>query len=572
MPAEHRALAARVRDGESHVRWNDHPLVHLRNEDRIVPVEHRGGSYHEIDWLTGKQRHGVPLIDRDRDTGKFYSRLVGLKGGMRADEIEVMNVKLSERFTVQTTEPLLARAADIDERPFADLFDRHFTISVLDEATRFDARAFFGTLYQDSPTFRSLFNHAADSSAETAAPAVWKIMVGSYKRAITKFAQSVIEIPPDDVLSAERYIGNGVDYKPAQREQAYLHEMVHALTKERDPASTRALRNRGPIVYLTDKILSEAGYDFPQQVMYSRPPRDAALLKALRPHERPGYNWETVARAMEVENRYLDGIADAQAGAVRQTRILGEAVENRLTVKEVDAMHEELASSTQRPDDLPYFGDRFEAGFESAVDTQGHILRSKGVLGDIELFYGRLHARSKLFRRLFDAFDGARAPGVGQAKWKFVLPPEGAAGDPVAARFAHGVDETAKTVHLSGAPAYYLSNEGIARIERCRELTEAMVQILTRRGGVAEDLAHRNRGAVVWLADRILQEAGYPYPKRIAYATAAQSDTVAQEQLALYETVVRRAASAEDRHLDSLHPKRHRQVLACLGCRPRAHS
>ncbi|WP_207002935.1 hypothetical protein, partial [Trinickia mobilis] len=138
VPAEHRALAARVRDGESHVHWGNHPLVHLRNEDRIVPVAHRGGSYHEIDWLTGKRRHGVPLIDRDRDTGKFYSRLVGLKGGMRADEIEVMNVKLSERFTVQTTEPLLARAADIDERPFAELFDRHFTISVLDAATRFD--------------------------------------------------------------------------------------------------------------------------------------------------------------------------------------------------------------------------------------------------------------------------------------------------------------------------------------------------------------------------------------------------------------------------------------------------
>jgi hypothetical protein len=561
VPEEHRALAARVRAGDTAVQWKDYLLVHVRNEDRIAPVEHQGGSYHEIDWITGERRRGVPLITRNRATGRYYSRLDVLHGGMRGGELEVMGVSLSERLTVLATESLLRRATDLGERRFADLFAQYFTIAAAEGATLFDARALFAALYRDSPTFRRLFNYASDYGRLATSSGGWTITIGQFARPVTKFEQCLIEIPIDAQIVNEQYLGIDGNNKlahigeiyPVRHEQVHLHEMVHALTGANDPLRSADLRHRGPVVYLTDKILSEAGYDLPQQAMYRRPNHGWSA-------QEPGYDWDNLLRAMEIENRRLDAIVDAKVPVSDGTRILESAVENRLTVQQLGLAFAQLSAGER--DFTEAMNWRLNVGFEfPAVDAPGGTPDVRKI-ADV---YRRFYNRSPLFRRLFDKlYDWTAEYMDGNAKWTFVAQREPAA-DALPAHVVHGVDSITRTVHLSSTATRYLSNEGIADLEWERRLAEAMVQILTRRGGVEAAAACKNRGAVVWLADRVLREAGYPYPRRIACATAAQSDLAAQRQLALHETAARRAASAEDRYLDSGSRTHRQHGWCCIG-------
>jgi hypothetical protein len=221
------------------------------------------------------------------------------------------------------------------------------------------------------------------------------------------------------------------------------------------------------------------------------------------------------------------------------------------------------------------FDERYAVNFRESVQrpaaTVGHI---PGVFDDIEGFYTLLYEKSKLFRHLFDVHFNTRALEEMDPRWSFVVGerPDGSGLWPTGGD--DPVDRVAMTAYLPDVPRHYLSNHGLAELEAPRELTELMVRILSGHGGVAPADALENRGAVVWLADTILRETGYTYPKRIAYASIRSSDEALKQRMALSETPVRRAAHAEDQYLQTIYQARIPQIaptlLHCLGCPTRS--
>ncbi|WP_207001893.1 PipA/GogA/GtgA family type III secretion system effector [Trinickia mobilis] len=508
---------------------------HDRSKD-ATPLDHPRGTPVRYDAREG--RWDVRLAPQQP---------LRLRGG-GGPEPEVMGNALAERLTVQATEPLLRQATDTKARPFLPLFERYFAVDVRGEGTGFGIREFFDEIYRNSPTFRRLFNQAVDVGMSTSGARNWVFVVGESQRAVTNFENGIINVPTDKVLLKERYLDAGCQVKYSQREQVYLHEMVHALTGEADPVSGSALRHRGPIVYLTDKILNEAGYDMPQQVVYKRPSLEAP--PDLAQHEQPDYFWPEVANAMETENRYLDKVMSETAPVGPPAKVFGVDTANRFTLTELNAIHHKVR--TEPRSFRESFDDRFTIRFDHVIDRGeepfGHVL---GPQPRLDLFFADIYSKSKLFRRLFDVRSEAYVASSesGARNWRFAFNDQLAGGNPSSA-FTNGVDLASRTVWLSASPAFYLSNQGIVRLELPRELMEAMVQILIPRDRPVWEAVYRNRGAAGFLADSMLRDAGFTYPKRIAFATAAGSDSVAQARLASYETVARRAAEAEDRYFD----------------------
>jgi hypothetical protein len=95
-----------------------------------------------------------------------------------------------------------------------------------------------------------------------------------------------------------------------------LHEALHALTE--------AKFDRGPVVYLTDKILSEAGFHFDERVTY------ADMQEGANDPRLKG-----AVSAAHAENLYLDPIVDQGRPPVTSATVVeGVPVAERITVKQ----------------------------------------------------------------------------------------------------------------------------------------------------------------------------------------------------------------------------------------------
>ena len=539
VPVEHRVLATRVRNGEPNVKWGTYDVVHLRNEDRVVPVESSGGTYHEIDWYTGYRVPHAKLIQRDTATLTYHS-VLGLNGGVFRKKIEtqVRGFNVVDRLTSQQVVPLLQRATDVTIRDAVDIFRRRFAIESAPGGSHFDAREFYRALYGDSPTFRRLVN-----GYDSTAPATerWHLYSGDesiapgHAKAFTHFDEHRIYIASDP--SVERMPFMGVDGAHASsREQVYLHEMLHALTGGRDPSRQFDLLNRGPIVYLTDKILSEAGYAKAQQVMYRR----QNALPDLPAHLTVEGNRHPAALAMEAENHYLDGIVDALSMTAGSTRVLGTALEQRVTVTEVKEVMQSINLAFKRSDVTRFFNfsTQFSRKFvmgsvgPSQPDRAAHALR----------ICERLYQRSVLFRRLLNRTVEV-APRSAAERWEIVWKRE--TGSPEHTR----VDKVAKKIYIRDDPTEYLTAQGLKPVEFERQLAEQIVCVLTGKEFLSGEAAYLNRGAVVYLADALLNEAGYHFPKRLAAVTATRN-AASRERIVSYQTPLRRAMGVEDFYLN----------------------
>jgi hypothetical protein len=540
VPVAFRDLATRVRNGEHGVTWENHELIYLRNENRVVPVKNRGGAYQELDWYTSERVPGSRLIYRSGDG--YYSNLA-LKGGGSSPNREVMGTKLSERYTVKEVVDIMQRARDGTDRAFRQLFDSHFKISADEGASTFEPVQFYQSLYAESSTFRRLFNHATDQATELGESA-WEIVIKPRQRPATHFGQHRIQLPSDAELLTKRYVGPD-GFKSVQLQQAYLHEMVHALTLKQDPLSTAALRHRGPIVYLTDKILNEAGFDFPQQVIYRRPSDTNASPTEL--DNDLGQRHRLLAlEAMVVENHYLDAILDKGGLINGETLALGQPLETRLTVESIQTF---LSETNKIPllaiDEAIYFynfGDVFHMG--SSAGGLKMVQRE-----ELRVFYGKLFSRSATFRLLVRKWMTERIQTGDKQPWKFCLGGSASVTDPKVAPRMHVINDAAHAIHIQVDGSLYLSADGLRTVEFDRRLTQAMVDLVSGHDDPSVLSGHHNRGRVVYLTDQILHEAGFSHPRQIADKLAAPGDEAAKNRLLQDQTNVRRAADMEDRYL-----------------------
>ncbi|WP_116141270.1 PipA/GogA/GtgA family type III secretion system effector [Trinickia diaoshuihuensis] len=551
VPEPLRALAREARENRS-VRWRNYDVVHLDLEDRIVPVTRDGEAFFEVDWRTRRRVTDAPAIEVDPRTGKGYAPEIHPRLGEPSAEGKWAR----ERMTVKDVSALLERADDMALRDFDLCFSDSFVLRPpAANTSRFDARAFYRKLYESSGTFRRVFNRHAvlDAHASNATTAPWKKWefvigeagpLGSPRKAYTDFGHKRIYLPNDADIVAMPYM-SAAGVQTLTPEQAYLHEMVHALTGGRDPEHAAALRNRGPVVYLTDKILSEAGYRIPEQVMYRR----VNATDDMPVDQTVEFNAQRAAGLSAREDRYLDALVDARLGAVTaDTVVEGEPVSSRLTVKDATAVLDRIEDVK---DEIflswSAFKEKFDDNFGFYVQdrTMTTELGSDAVV--IIDFYGRLYQRSVTFRRMFDKMPVTEASRADP--WKFVLEGDLDFQALSPGGRVHGVAESTKKIYVLDDGLHYLTESGLREVELERKLAYQMICAVTGLGKVPAPLASTNRGAAVYLTDRVLKEAGFNYPRQLVSALVGPGDTAAEAQLLARQTSAMRSASVEDRYL-----------------------
>lgn len=553
VPDELRALTRQAREGKS-VRWRNYDIVHLGDEDRIVPVRREGEAYVELDWRTGHRLRDLPDIELDARAGKGWRQHASARRGQR--EPGVRGDEVRERLTVDRVADLIGHANDLKQRDFDGLFAEAFSLTPPPaNSSQFGARAFYRKLYKSSDTFRRLFNRHAhlDARARNGTAAVWKKWefvigeggpLGAPNKAYTDFDHKRIYMPRDAAIEAMPYM-SAAGPQTLTREQAYLHEMIHALTGARDPERMLDMMNRGPVVYLTDKILSEAGYAIPEQIMYRR----ANSTSDMPVDQTVEYHADAAARSAALENRYLDTLVDAKRRPLSaDTLVEGVPVSSRRTV----ARTQEVLSAIEDEDDEVFlawsdFRTKFDQNFGFYVQDRNMTTALASDAMVVIDFYGRLYQRSVTFRRMFDKMpvtDATRAD-----PWKFVLEGDIEFDLLSPGGRAHGVSAEAKKIYVLDDGLQYLSEYGLREVELERQLAYQMICAITGLPKMPAPDALANRGAAVLLTDRILREAGFHYPPQLVAALVEPGDAMAQARLLSHQTQALRSAAAEDRYL-----------------------
>jgi hypothetical protein len=332
------------------------------------------------------------------------------------------------------------------------------------------------------------------------------------------------------------------------REQVYLHEMIHALTGALDPVRTVDMLNRGPVVYLTDKILNEGGYAFAEQVMYRR----ENSLPDMPRYETIEYHRDAAMQAAHAENRYLDPIVDGKRSRVPgATLIEGMPVELRVTARDVREIVREVAMGEVDVFlSMDAFDTKISENFRFSVseNTPTEVMASDA--RNLANFYRRLYRKSETFRYLFDTMPTVDASVDPAATWRFMLDESAPVGSLAQGASLQPAMRGSKEIYLLEDGLQYLSANGLRDVETERKLTYDMVRAIGGFDRLAPGEAYRNRGPAVYLTDSILKEAGFHYPKQLVAALASDADAVAQNRLLAYQTSAQRAAATEDRYLN----------------------
>jgi hypothetical protein len=509
IPQHAHDLATRVRSGEQGLKWHDYDLVYLHNQDRVVPIKPQGGSFREIDWQTGEINARKQLIFKDK-TSEHYFSTAGLRGG--APILEFTEEELKQRFTVEQVNAVFELVTSFTIRNFNDLFASYFLIEQQADVSRFDALEFYHSLYKNSLTFRGIFNFFVDFTSFRDIQN-WKILIRNNTQTRTDFTKGTIYIASDAEIANLYYMGTqGIAH--SKPEQVYLHEILHALTEAEDPKKITAIAHRGPIVYLTDKILSDVGYVFPQQLMYRRPvSNNKDSFNELE------LSIRKVRGLVAQENSYLDKQLNKLAPITSQ-KIFGEALADRYTVKELQSI---LPSSLSITLLELNFIELYDQSF-SANDEATHT--------KLKQFYLHFYQLNVIFNKLYNQWAAARLKNKDSSRWRFVVDDKVTSlAELPSHKKAHCINDLTHRIHIFNDGTLYLSDRGLIPVERTRQLMHEIVQLLTGLKELPADLALTNRGAVVQLTDKILEETNFNLPKRLVSRTTLADDFVTQAHL-----------------------------------------
>jgi hypothetical protein len=558
IPDTYYALAKQVREGLQGLRWHDYELVYLSNEDRVVLVKSQGGYFREVDWQSGKIELTKPLIFRDATLKQYYTS-TGLKGGTRDYDAGLSaGSELMHRNTVEKTLLVLDQADDFRQYAFETLFKQHFSIQVQTDASTFDAFAFYTTLYKTSPTFRRIFNHFANRPGQLGIDgASWKLEINIGVISRTDFATKTIHIASDNEISQIYYVGSQ-GLVPTRLEQMYLHEILHALTNQFDPIKTISFRNRGPIVYFTDKILSEAGYLFPQRLSYRRPSLFSSTRESL---DFDDLYTEEVINLVAQENLFLDNQVNSQVPSIEYKKVFGEELSARYTVSETNTIFDTLIHPLSEDSAFQFsFSEQLTLLFDAADPETYRALRD---------FYAKLYQGSDTFSNFFNAFWHKRL--IRPLKqtyeviepWQFEIDNNAPLVELPVNKRVHCINDLTRKVYIFDDGTLYLSNRGLVPVERSRQLVHEMVQILTDLKDLPPLLALKNRGAVVQITDKIFEEVNFNVPKQLVYKLALPGDLATQSLLRSYQLEANRAALLEDKFI-AQHNVKHRSSCTPL--------
>ncbi|MGI4985631.1 MAG: PipA/GogA/GtgA family type III secretion system effector [Janthinobacterium lividum] len=482
-------------------------------------------------------------------TGRTLSRN-GSHGGATATR----STRFLERATVARTREFI-RARDFIERIRSDAFSvampqiselLHLETGVATE-TQHDFQIVRDTLQalcESSQTLRALMRAALKAhpkSSSTAPPFSLRFMKGAPPRC--DLQRNLIVLPRVAQRFDTRYVdARGVT--PFQRERAWLHELVHALTGIEDVGSHERLGHRGAVVYFTDRILFEAGPGYPERVMYQHAKGAFASGHARAPDPVIDAARQEAVETALAEDTFLDTLLRRRMKWGGAETILGTPVEQRLTVIQVRRLRQEIEG---------WMGDEATLRLHEFLASLRHIFRVSVNAGS-EL--GAVIARGTRFVRLIEKayreddficflmnrwyVDAGRQPEW-SVRWSRHPLPYPARG--------WSVNRETRSLVLYEEPLFHASQQGPRLLDDDRRLAGALIELITpaTEAMTAWMEPHLNRGLRVYLENRVMalsrpRRRGDPDPlQRI-------SAQWTHDAASLWPSIgkARRAAEAED--------------------------
>jgi hypothetical protein len=163
-------------------------------------------------------------------------------------------------------------------------------------------------------------------------------------------------------------------------------------------------------------------------------------------------------------------------------------------------------------------------------------------------FYRRLYCESETFRHLLA--HAPRTDAEGQLlQWKIMLDSRAPADAVLQGASRNEPGAVQRRIYLDDDDLRYLSDSGLCNVEFERQLTYEGVRALGGFELLTTGEADLNRGAAVYFTDRVLEEAGFHYPRQLVASLALAGDDEALARLLASRTAARRAAALEDRYL-----------------------
>lgn len=554
VPSAHRSLASRVRQGEENVMWTaptgkQYPVIRVVNQDRIIPVKHVGGTYHEVSWKNGEVLHHAPLIHHNKQ-GKFYFSM-GLKGGgPPKPSLIVGGVKLKHRYNVAT----LKASLDAIAVPISHIADTLEDVKTL-FSTRFHVLAdtlsidnhLYANAFKHSQIFRNLANRfflETDNSwvvefTGNGPPHVATSLTGRIS------PHPKIILPSEDTFPNLRYWGIDSRWHPFTREQINLDAALAAMNPVPATSGSTLASSRSPNIILRERIIFDMGYpplpeQFSSLVMTTN--ANGEFASTMRLHDAPPLvlNAEQI-KIFALENSLMDSWLDQRLKLRGDTRILGTTLAERTTVQDIKHFHQRLLN-TEFSETIR-LTDAFEFYSQSTKE-----------------FYKKALKKSHLLDLCWiDAYYEGR---IGGHQWRFITSSESTEITPsliaTARNRGSAIDAENRIIYLpiDTAPhLHYLSEEGFTTLELERKLLDSMVEVLTDIPIPTTD-PWLNRGGEVCLVEQILSEIKVPLPARLSYGLL--NDQQVQDGVfigtgtnpIIYQTAARRARDMENEYLE----------------------
>ncbi len=235
---------------------------------------------------------------------------------------------VSETQTVIEARKVLSEdARDVTRREdFAQGFDQYFAVAAQaydgeptsSAKVQEDIKSFFTSLYDESETFRSLYNFAVDSS-RIGPNRKWRVSIGSREDLgyVVQQHSRIMSVPHIDTVIDHplKFLSKNGELVNINSKAILTHEMVHLLTGLEDPdqslwdqpgtvdiVRTYGLGERGAVEYLAQRIMREASVEVPQRQTYlgMRPEMKSAL------EEHGVANYVDLDTYVSLQDRYLD--------------------------------------------------------------------------------------------------------------------------------------------------------------------------------------------------------------------------------------------------------------------------
>ncbi|WP_426318464.1 hypothetical protein [Pseudoduganella sp. R-43] len=551
VPRDLRPLAARVRSGERGVTWKGHEVILIENEDRVVPVKNRGGAYQELDWQTEHPVKNGKLIHQD-PTSRGYRNDQQLAGGMplpghSGRKKTSDGTRVANRETVVAVKELLKPANDRSRQNFNTLFERNFAVFDLGNCmTSWELpgqpgsgmqgfRQFMEQLYDRSETFRRIMNHF-DAHGRRVDRRLWKIHFGGRVQTThainprTDHQARAIDIPATMVHA---YTAAN-DVPTYTKENAVVHELIHALLLGKDPNLPDQTVNARPVVptdtgspsFLADRILFEMGKDVPERVTYADFRRGAADPRV-----------PVAANDAQLDSYHIDKMLNRhRLPPTADTVVLEQRLAERPTVTQWQQLQQAQRQPPARPSATLRAGRRLDALRERFELPDGAAPRA------FESVCKRL-LKSRTFRNLLE-----RMPERAEGKWQFVFDEATAQADlPAGQAWAGAADRTTGKLYVFDDHSQYLEQQGLRDTEFERKVTTAFVNAMTEMEAPAQPL--KSRGGKVKLVDEILHEAGYHNPTQLVAVRARSNDLASQREVTAELIKARRAVLVEEDYL-----------------------